>query len=253
MLRPGDAPGTFAHERRAPAADLAGFIEHFWYVAWDVPAPVTREVLSHPSVHLTLSREVGSVVTGVPRGRYTRALAGAGRVFGIKFRPGAFRPLVGFPIAQLTDRTLPLADVLGARAGELDAAVTSQAAFAGQIAAATAHLRELLPERDATVEHVAALVRRILDDPDLRKVDDLAAHAELSPRALQRLFSEYVGVSPKWVIRRYRLHEALERIDAGDAVDLAGLAADLGYFDQAHFIRDFKALVGRTPGQYQRS
>ena len=54
------------------------------------------------------------------------------------------------------------------------------------------------------------------------------------------------------MIRRYRLHEALERLDAGTAVDLPKLAAELGYFDQAHFIRDFKHLVGRTPAAYAR-
>jgi AraC-like DNA-binding protein len=54
------------------------------------------------------------------------------------------------------------------------------------------------------------------------------------------------------VINRYRLHEALERLAQGGNVEWARLALDLGYFDQAHFIRDFKALVGRTPGEYLR-
>ena len=71
-------------------------------------------------------------------------------------------------------------------------------------------------------------------------------------RALQRLFREYVGVSPKWVINRYRLHEALEQIAAGGAIDWSALALDLGYFDQAHFIRDFRRLVGVSPGAYAR-
>lgn len=251
VVRTAPIEGTFTHERRSPAPDLAGFVEHFWMVAWDVPAPVTREVLSHPSVHVTLSRE-GSAVTGVPRARFVRRLEGAGRVFGIKFRPGGFRPLVDFPIAQLTDRAIPFADVFGDRAAPLEAAVLGPAGFAGQISAATAHLRELLPERDAAVDEVAALVHRILDDRAIRKVEDLAAATDLSVRALQRLFSDYVGVSPKWVIRRYRLHEAMAQLEAGAPLDCAALALALGYFDQAHFIRDFKALVGRTPGEYGR-
>ena len=251
ILRSAPVEGTFRHERRAPAADLAGFVEHFWTVVWDVPAPVEREVLSHPSVHVVLERG-RSVVTGVPRGRFVRRLEGRGGVFGIKFRPGGFRPLVSFPIAQLSDRTIALGEVFGERGAALEGAVLAQAGLAGQIMAATAHLRELLPERDPTVEQVAALVKRILDDRELRRVDDLVAASGLSARALQRLFSDYVGVSPKWVIRRYRLHEAMERLDAGGEIDWPALALDLGYFDQAHFIRDFKALVGRTPGAYQR-
>ena len=69
-------------------------------------------------------------------------------------------------------------------------------------------------------------------------------------RALQRLFQEYVGVSPKWVLRRFRIHEAAERLAAGARIDAAAFASECGYFDQAHFIRDFKAQVGRTPGEY---
>jgi len=72
-------------------------------------------------------------------------------------------------------------------------------------------------------------------------------------RALQRLFSDYVGASPKWVINRYRLHEAIARVQAGHPVAWAALAQDLGYFDQAHFIADFRRLVGVTPAEYARA
>jgi AraC-like DNA-binding protein len=75
-----------------------------------------------------------------------------------------------------------------------------------------------------------------------------AVVAGRSPRSLQRLFREYVGVSPKWVLQRLRLHEAAERMLEGR--DWAALALDLGYFDQAHFIHDFKAVTGRSPGEY---
>jgi AraC-like DNA-binding protein len=92
----------------------------------------------------------------------------------------------------------------------------------------------------------------------ITKVDDVvdrlaAGDLRVSKRQMQRLFSLYVGVSPKWVIMRYRLHEAVERMTNGETVDLPGLALDLGYFDQAHFIKDFKAMVGRAPGEYAKS
>jgi AraC-like DNA-binding protein len=67
---------------------------------------------------------------------------------------------------------------------------------------------------------------------------------------LQRLFRDYVGVTPKWVLKRYRVHEAAERLASGEAQDAAWLAADLGYSDQPHFIRDFAAQVGCTPHAY---
>ena len=54
------------------------------------------------------------------------------------------------------------------------------------------------------------------------------------------------------MIRRYRLHEAAERLSDGEAVNLAELALDLGYFDQAHFVKDFGAIVGIAPREYAR-
>jgi AraC-like DNA-binding protein len=72
----------------------------------------------------------------------------------------------------------------------------------------------------------------------------------MTPRSLQRLFRRYVGIGPKWVLSRYRLQDAAAAIDAGEATDLATLAADLGWFDQAHFSRDFREVVGVTPSQY---
>jgi AraC-like DNA-binding protein len=88
-------------------------------------------------------------------------------------------------------------------------------------------------------------------DRTLVRVDDLVDRHGMNKRTLQRLFARYVGVRPKWVIQRYRLHEAAERLAAG-GVDHAALASELGYSDQAHFARDFKAIVGLSPAVYER-
>ena len=115
---------------------------------------------------------------------------------------------------------------------------------------AEALLCSVLPERDRMAEQVAALVSRITADPGLRRVDQLSAASGMTARSLQRLFADYVGVSPKWVMRRARLHEAAERADSGEPVDWASLAADLGYADQAHLTRDFTATIGISPTRY---
>ncbi|MNW05908.1 DNA-binding transcriptional activator FeaR [compost metagenome] len=69
---------------------------------------------------------------------------------------------------------------------------------------------------------------------------------------MQRLFDQYIGVSPKWVIRLYRIQDAAERLDNGTYGELVGLAMDLGYHDQAHFSKDFKNVTGQTPEEYLR-
>jgi len=121
---------------------------------------------------------------------------------------------------------------------------------ARMIGYAEALLHSVLPERDPLAEQAAALVSRITDDPGLRRVDQLAASSGMTPRTLQRLFADYVGVSPKWVMRRARLHEAAERAGSGEPVDWAALASDLGYADQAHLTRDFTVTILVPPTRY---
>ena len=112
---------------------------------------------------------------------------------------------------------------------------------------------KVLPPPDPQVERIHSILQSLHQDARLTQVRDLAERAGMSERTLQQLFSEYVGVTPKWVIRRYRLHEAADQLANGADVDLAELAHGLGYFDQAHFTRDFRRLVGKAPAEYRRA
>jgi AraC-like DNA-binding protein len=111
----------------------------------------------------------------------------------------------------------------------------------------------ILPPADPQIERIADILRIIEQSPGLTRVEQLADSAQIGVRSLQQLFSEYVGVSPKWAIRRFRLHEAADRLASDETVDLSDLALTLGYFDQSHFTSDFHKLVGHSPAQYQRT
>jgi transcriptional regulator GlxA family with amidase domain len=87
--------------------------------------------------------------------------------------------------------------------------------------------------------------------PDVR-VQEIAAANHLAPRTLQLLFRRYVGVSPQVGAQGLRIHEACERLAAATPPGWTTLALDLGYYDHAHFIRDFGLVVGRSPAQYVR-
>jgi AraC-like DNA-binding protein len=241
---PREVGGAWAgfqeHWSGAPAPDLAPYVAHYWAVSWDLRGqpPYRQKIVPYPQVHLSF-RDGEALVRGVARGFVVRQLDGRGRVFGVAFRPGCFRPLLRRPVSTITDRTLPAAAVFdGPPPAEATAATVD------------AFLLARLPEPDPATETAAGLVERIATTPGLTRVDAVAADAGLSVRALQRLFSGYVGVAPKWVIRRYRLHEITERLAAGGDVDWARLAADLGYADQAHLTRDFTKLVGEPPTHY---
>jgi AraC-like DNA-binding protein len=148
---------------------------------------------------------------------------------------------------------LPAAGLLGPEADRAcGRAMASDADDAAMIAAAAGLLRGRGAAADPVVEQVAGLVGRITADPGLQRVAQLAELSGLTERRLQRLFADYVGVSPKWVMRRARLHEAALRVEADGpaAVDWAALAADLGYADQSHLTRDFTATLGVPPTRY---
>ena len=269
VLRPELAATHFRLARHAPSDVLAPFVDYYWIPRWDLRGepPYEQAILPHPNVHLVFEAS-GAGIFGVDRRLFTRSLSGLGLAFGIRFTAGGFRPFWQAPISQLTDRVVPAARLFGPLAEKTRQAIMCASGWSGgldgsegpsdaddvadarMIGYAEGLLCSVLPERDPLAEQVAALVSHITADPGLRRVDELSAASGMTARSLQRLFADYVGVSPKWVMRRARLHEAAERADSGEPVDWATLAADLGYADQAHLTRDFTVTIGVSPTRY---
>jgi AraC-like DNA-binding protein len=150
---------------------------------------------------------------------------------------------------------MPVDTLFGSQERELSAIVHSMDDTSDDVSAAEVASRFLLahlPAVDSRALLAGRIVDSIVNDRELHSASELAERFNLNLRALQRLFSDYVGVGPKWVINRYRMHEAITRVQAGQLVSWTDLAHDLGYFDQAHFITDFRKLVGKTPADYVR-
>ena len=243
--------GPVVHGRTEPVEALADVIEHFWSVKWDLRgrAPLTAQTLPHPSVHVVIEG-ARHEVTGVATRRFNRTLEGHGQVFGIKFRPAMFHALLGAPVSTLANRVVPIGAVFGPAGVRFGKALE---ASADPIPLAETFFLSRVRAVDPLAKAVRDLVERAAVDGAWVKVEQLAAASGFSVRMVQRYFRQYVGVGPKWVLQRYRLHEANERLKADPRLDLAGLAAELGYVDQPHFVRDFKALVGVTPGAYAKA
>ena len=244
----------FRHERYHPSTDLDSYVEHYWVVEWDLRGqPSFRaETLPHPSVHMIFEAGGRGRIRGPARAKFSRRLKGTGGVFAVKFTPAGFYPFARTPVSRLTDRVVTLGTQFGSDAGPLERAINAERTDAARVEIVEAFLRSRLPEPDEDVTRLSAVVYAAAGDRTLTKVDDLVDRFRMNKRTLQRLFARYVGVSPKWVIQRYRLHEAAERLAAG-GVDHAALASELGYSDQAHFARDFKAVVGLSPSAYERA
>jgi AraC-like DNA-binding protein len=253
MLRRGLAAGAMRHSRRRPAADLACWLAHYWIIRWDLRGcpPYVAESLPHPNVHLIFENEKAEIA-GVQTHKFSRLIEGKSHVFGVKFRAGGFRAFCKFPVSSLADRIVPASRVFGKDLKAFEEIALSSCKEDQKVQAADAFFHARIPKADPAVRLASKLVDLVLQDPAIKTVADLTRIAGIGQRSLQRLFGDYVGASPKWVIRRYRLHELIEKSNLGDKLDWPQLALDLGYFDQAHLINDFKSIVGYSPTEYQK-
>src|ERR1700733_13370832 len=253
ILRRSLAAGTWQHSRRRPASEVELWIAHYWMINWDLSGcePQVVESLPHPNIHLIFEKGT-SVVSGVQTCKFSRVLEGQGRVFGVKFRAGGFRPFLDRGVSKLADHIVPASRVFGKDLEPLETILLSSGKEDDKVHAADDFFRAHAPRPDPRVEMAGHLVERILREPEIKTVDDLAKRAGMGKRRLQRIFNEYVGASPKWVIRRYRLHDIVEKANSGSQLDWSQVALELGYFDQAHLINDFKSIVGYSPAEYQK-
>jgi AraC-like DNA-binding protein len=246
---------VFDLQQWQPSAAAAVWVENFWSVTGDlrVAEPFDSTVITFPAVHVTHEwgadevrhghRLPATLVHGVVERVFTTTLSESGSVVGVRFRPGGFAARFGRDAGALTGRVL-LAD------DELFGAPVS---FADNIEQAAAVLDDAIGSRtatDATYRDLLTLLDRVGADPQLHRVEQVMALSAWSERTTQRVFRRYVGVPVKWVLCRYRLQHAALEIETVPDLDFADLAVRLGWYDQAHFINDFGAMLGCTPGEY---
>ena len=250
---------------RYPAGPvLDGLVDRFWAVRWDLPPGTVhqQQVLTHPGANVSIGhangtpgqREPGPVearLYGVARGLSTRVLAGQGWTVAALTWPGGLGAFITGSAAELTDRVVPLGQALGMDEAVLLRQVTAEPDEAARVALLAGALEQAVdPDRREPALSVAEVARLAESDRTVRRLGDLCERSGLGQRTLQRMFLQYAGVSPTWVIRRYRLLEAAETVREGRPVSWADIAAALGYADQAHLTRDFRAAIGQTPAAY---
>jgi len=165
---------------------------------------------------------------------------------GVQFKAGGAFPFFGMPAAELRDTHVSLDALWGSRTVDLRdrllAAPTPEATF---------HVLELaLLERMARHPAVRFALREFLDVPHTRTVAEVTGQLGLSPRRFIQVFAEQVGLTPKLFCRVRRFHEVMRRVHRGSRIDWTEVALSCGYFDQPHFIRDFRAFSGLNPTAY---
>jgi AraC-like DNA-binding protein len=244
--------------RYAPAPGLADLVRRYWMPVWSLPEgrATVQRVLQYPVCQLVVAPSYALLV-GPARGLSTRELTGSGWALGAMLQPAAGALLLDGPVSAVTDGAVPLDDLAHvdgpALAERVRDAVGDTPADPVRQQAAVLVLEEALaalPPPDEQGLLVNAVVEHVENESTVERVRQVCEKFALSERSLQRLTARRVGLSPKWLIQRRRLHEAAGLLAAGKTPDLATVAARLGYADQAHLTRDFRTVTGLTPGEY---
>jgi AraC-like DNA-binding protein len=229
------------YREQAVDRSLAGWVECGWRVE-------SRERLAGYAVRpdgcldILYSREEGLRVVGAMTSELRLDLPAGARTAGIRFRPGMAGAFLHAAPGELTDRILPAEALWGRLARELSERLENSPSTAGWIAV----LLEGLRPPDAA-NPVQRTIRAMAAAHGMVDLEWIARQANLGARQFRRRCLEEAGLTPKHLCRILRFRRACELAAGARRPEWAGIAADTGYFDQAHLIRDFREFAGASP------
>lgn len=247
---PHEAPklSTRAYAEIPPAAHLAPFVECFWTSYTTQPDP-DHTVLPDGCMDFIFTRLRGEPrkleVVGAMTGAHRIPLPSECLTVGVRFRPGMARAFLPAPAAELTDGSFLLESVAGRMYRETADRLADARTPQQHVDALQQALRP--PSCLTPVQKAVAALTRFRGQ---WRMDDLASQATLSPRQFRRVCLEQTGLTPKLLARILRFRAALAEAQRCPCPNWAGVAADFGYFDQSHLIRDFLQFSGRPPSQH---
>jgi AraC-like DNA-binding protein len=259
------------HARHDPPAWLRPYVSGYAGYRQDGVAPARHRGLPSPELTFIVTLDDPLAIDahpdpGQPAESYDTLLGGLhtspalvshqGRWSGVQLglTPLGARTLLGLPAAELANWDAEATDVIGGFAAELRELVVEQPTWAGRFAVLDQVLKRRAAEADADRRNpirpeVGYAWRRLRETRGGVRVAELAAETGLSARRLGALFQDEIGLAPKEAGRVFRFTHARQRIGqaAGAGETFAGIAADCGFYDQAHLAREFRALAGCPP------
>jgi AraC-like DNA-binding protein len=230
-----------------PSASLREAVACYW-VSVTPPhhGPAVASVMPDGCTDLIWQRSRGAFIAGPDTAPAPTQLPAGTVLVGVRFWPGAGGPALGVPLAELRDQRVEVADCLPGLAGQLPADLTPERAFNAMASACHQFVAAGPPDR--MVRHAT----KLLADGQTT-VAGLCGTLALSERQLRRRFDDAVGYGPKTMQRVLRFRKVLAQLAVTPDADLATLAAQSGYSDQAHLTRETSRLAGMPPAALART
>ncbi|MBQ4813250.1 helix-turn-helix domain-containing protein [Pseudoalteromonas luteoviolacea] len=242
---------NYTLRRYFPSPQLSSLVEQYWLVNWDLPedSQHVQRNLPDPNCHLTFLPNKCEFLGPVSK-VYDYTMHGQNGIIGVKFKLGALACVLPNPIEHYMDTVISMPSFLHCDLAALSKTLSQTDNDKARVHALEQALEPLCGYvKVHHVQQLSALIERIKSNDDIYTVEDLALQSGVSKRTLQRQFKQYIGLSPKYLIRKYRLHAALTLLERHPN-DIHHLVNKLDYADQAHLIKDFKNILGMTPGAY---
>lgn len=247
-----------------PDRALTPYIAHYWHVHATAHAPFDLSVDVFVDARADLIFNAGvpysrQVIGGASRRLHASNLdaqrlapirieqRGRVQVAGVRFLVGGLMPFLRGSLDALTNRVVGLAEAFGPDAVRLDAQLAECSGDAlAQRALLDAFFLNRLDERPAH-DTLRALLAYVEAQDGRLRIDALSRHSGLSPRSIDRLFRRHLGIAPKVYTQIVRFQRCLARLKVKPKVPLSRIAIDAGYYDQSHFVRDYRRFAGTTP------
>ncbi|MFI5508411.1 helix-turn-helix domain-containing protein [Mycobacterium sp. NPDC051804] len=188
-----------------------------------------------------------SFVAGITDGPVLVGHGGSARCLQVDLTPLGARRLLGMPMSELANRTVPIDDVFGRFGSELVQRVADAPDWPARFALIDAVIRARLADTEPVDAAVAWSMHRITQSNGAVSISSLAAELGWSHRRLIARYRDAIGLPPKLVSRIVRFEQLTALVAARPAIDWAGAAVECGFFDQAHLAREVRELADLTP------
>jgi len=172
---------------------------------------------------------------------------GSVRLFGVRFHPHGAYPFLHIPLHEFTDRIVSLNTVLNTLGTELSEMIAGALSIQESICSVEKVLCKRLKQKCATDPAVMRATRMMVRSKGALRMSEYARGSGLSERQLERKFQTQVGLSPKRFSRILRMQELFKVLERDRRLSWSYIASECGYFDQAHFIHEFRDFAGQTP------
>ena len=246
---------------------LADYIQCYWTITSNsqIHSPVFNRILPDGCIDIIfnlgdpfyrVSHDLSvnylpqNFVVGAMRQPLVVGLTGQVEVIGVRFKPGGAYPFFRFPLNEMTDHLVALDDLRHQIVNEMEFHIAEKATITRKIA----YLEYLLARHIQAAPHkdgiIGKAISNICDSKGQVTINSLGKLLGISSRHLERKFIENVGLSPKMFCRVIRVRNAISIMRSQSKPDWSEITYSAGFYDQAHFIREFKAISGLNPGAY---